>query len=998
MKKLYLFLSINKTCLADSRLKVFFLGIFTILIQNYISAQCYPGTVNRHAGTYHSNLYIGASKTSATNVLVAWGEDSQVLTTNTGTVYCVPTIVPSTYYSGVPIEVRGASSTASSNNNIFVLRTEDTTTPSNDKIYLYGNGTLPATAFGGATLTSSTAEFSAKLPAGINMSDIDFVQVSPVTLAIVTKSGNIYITGSTATSSLYGDGTSAASNGNNWHKVIDTNGTALSGVSKLSLSAGGAIALSGNKMYFWGINAYLPSGVNVAKATVTKATLINDPTVTASYMPTLATGENPIDVIAIGNGGAATTNLVFLTSLGNVYVNGANSSGELGNNSATSATQSNFSAVTFPAGVNTTTNPILKIDASTESSTSYSSIGAMDKNGNLYTWGDNNGNMIGGSGASYLIPQQVNFLPNATLTAATTTLIPINDFTIAGHFSAAFDSINDAYWYLGHFKTASMGAAGNDPLNGGAPYCTENINELFFFKVDNLATDFGFQCSNALPTATINTSSNNLLGFTSCSGIISSEKSFTVNATNLIDNLIINAPVAYEISTTSGSGFTNTISLTPINGLVATKTIFVRSTSTAINGASGNIILSSTNSTAINVATGTATIYSSPTITTQPTISTQNLAQNVTPINLSVVATGTALTYQWFSNTTNSNTGGTLISGATGAIYTPSTANGGTLYYYVIVSGSCAPAVTSNVSGSITTTLASLDTDGDGVLDSKELLDGTSPTNSCEFVLASQSITPSSAWNTADCDGDGVTNSQEKIDGTDPLKADTDGDGVTDGNEKTDGTSPLDSCKFVVASQSIAPSSAWNTADCDRDGVTNSQEKIDGTDPLKADTDGDGVNDNQDNCPLNANTNQADNDHDGLGDTCDNDDDNDGILDSIDNCPITYNPGQEDRDHDGQGNVCDLLELNISQAITPNGDGINDTWVIYNIENHPGSIVRVFNRWGTEVFFSNNYKNDWDGHYKDFSDSLPSSASYFFQIDLEGDGSIDSQGWLYITK
>jgi gliding motility-associated-like protein len=92
------------------------------------------------------------------------------------------------------------------------------------------------------------------------------------------------------------------------------------------------------------------------------------------------------------------------------------------------------------------------------------------------------------------------------------------------------------------------------------------------------------------------------------------------------------------------------------------------------------------------------------------------------------------------------------------------------------------------------------------------------------------------------------------------------------------------------------------------------------------------------------------------------------------------------------------MELNVSEAITPNGDGENDTWVIYNLENYPGSIIRVFNRWGKEIFYSRDYKNDWDGHYKDFSNNLPTSGSYFYQIDLAGDGSIDLKGWLYITK
>jgi gliding motility-associated-like protein len=312
------------------------------------------------------------------------------------------------------------------------------------------------------------------------------------------------------------------------------------------------------------------------------------------------------------------------------------------------------------------------------------------------------------------------------------------------------------------------------------------------------------------------------------------------------------------------------------------------------------------------------------------------------------------------------------------------------------------------------------DTDGDGVLDPKEITDGTSRTDACDFVLASQTIAPSSAWNAADCDGDGVTNAQEKLDGTNPLKVDTDGDGVADGTERTNGTIGTNPCSFILANQTLAPSAAWNAADCDGDGLTNSREKTLGlnpllpdtdgdglsdgvevslgTNPLIIDTDGDGIADNRDNCPLTPNANQADNDQDGKGDICDNDDDNDGVLDTIDNCPINANSDQADRDRDGKGDVCDTLEINVSQAITPNGDGVNDTWVIYNLGNHPGSIVRVFNRWGKEVFYSADYQNNWTGHYKDNSEKLPTSGSYFYQIDLGGDGSIDAQGWLYITQ
>jgi gliding motility-associated-like protein len=177
--------------------------------------------------------------------------------------------------------------------------------------------------------------------------------------------------------------------------------------------------------------------------------------------------------------------------------------------------------------------------------------------------------------------------------------------------------------------------------------------------------------------------------------------------------------------------------------------------------------------------------------------------------------------------------------------------------------------------------------------------------------------------------------------------------------------------------------------DTDGDGIR---------DNCDSDDDNDGVLDQNDNCPLTANSDQADNDQDGLGDACDPDDDNDGVLDQDDNCPFIYNPFQEDRDNDGLGDVCDTIEINISQAVTPNGDGINDTWMIYNIESHPRNNVRVYNRWGDLVFEAKGYSNDWNGHYKNRTQSLPDGSSYYYQIDLDGNGSVDYDGWLYISR
>ncbi len=73
------------------------------------------------------------------------------------------------------------------------------------------------------------------------------------------------------------------------------------------------------------------------------------------------------------------------------------------------------------------------------------------------------------------------------------------------------------------------------------------------------------------------------------------------------------------------------------------------------------------------------------------------------------------------------------------------------------------------------------------------------------------------------------------------------------------------------------------------------------------DIDKDGVLNINDNCPNDFNTNQADDDTDGIGDVCDTfkDKDADGIMDSVDNCPTNYNPYQQDDDLDKIGNACD---------------------------------------------------------------------------------------------
>ena len=90
-----------------------------------------------------------------------------------------------------------------------------------------------------------------------------------------------------------------------------------------------------------------------------------------------------------------------------------------------------------------------------------------------------------------------------------------------------------------------------------------------------------------------------------------------------------------------------------------------------------------------------------PLITAQPSTSTQNICSGGSFTALSISATGTSVTYQWYSNTTASNSsGGLSILGATSASYTPSAASTGTLYYYCIATA-CSTPVSSDVSAAM---------------------------------------------------------------------------------------------------------------------------------------------------------------------------------------------------------------------------------------------------------------------------------------------------------
>lgn len=100
----------------------------------------------------------------------------------------------------------------------------------------------------------------------------------------------------------------------------------------------------------------------------------------------------------------------------------------------------------------------------------------------------------------------------------------------------------------------------------------------------------------------------------------------------------------------------------------------------------------------------------------------------------------------------------------------------------------------------------------------------------------------------------------------------------------------------------------------------------------------------------------------------------------------------------------ECTEFEIFTAVSPNGDGVNDYFVIRGIEQYNDVSVSIFNRWGNKVYemdnerYSNvmngNGKNPWDGTWdgKDLPD-----GTYFYFIDLK-DGTGVKTGYVQLRR
>jgi gliding motility-associated-like protein len=91
---------------------------------------------------------------------------------------------------------------------------------------------------------------------------------------------------------------------------------------------------------------------------------------------------------------------------------------------------------------------------------------------------------------------------------------------------------------------------------------------------------------------------------------------------------------------------------------------------------------------------------------------------------------------------------------------------------------------------------------------------------------------------------------------------------------------------------------------------------------------------------------------------------------------------------------CDVV---VYTGFTPNGDGINDFFIIDNIDKYPNNNIYVYNRWGNKVFFTSRYDNrtnNWDGKVN----GKPVTSGTYFYLIVNDNDKLLKKGWIEITN
>ena len=369
-------------------------------------------------------------------------------------------------------------------------------------------------------------------------------------------------------------------------------------------------------------------------------------------------------------------------------------------------------------------------------------------------------------------------------------------------------------------------------------------------------------------------------------------------------------------------------------------------------------------------------------------------------------------------------------------------------HIYSEFEGSIAQGIVEDIIGST----GILDSDGDGFADFLDpdddndgifsLFEGTDPDGDFDPADAIDSDGDGIAnYLDIDDDNDGILSIDElpdvDNDGNPSDALDFDNDGIADYLDTDDDNDGIPTL-YEIQIESIAYGldtdrdgiPDYHDLDDDGDGVPSIDEIASPGDNFALDTDNDGILDHLDRDDDGDGLLTIDEDLNGNGDPRDDDTDFDGkanylesnLLDSdadgvVDQFDSVDDDPYNDQDGDGFPNLDEKIagtdplipnsfpqgfsnpslraSIEIVNFFSPNGDGMNDTWQVREIDRYLDNQVWIYSRTGRELINFKPYNNDWNGQLDGIE--LP-AGSYYYRIDLDGNGSVDFEGWFYLTR
>ncbi|XZF16208.1 T9SS type A sorting domain-containing protein [Chitinophagaceae bacterium MMS25-I14] len=171
------------------------------------------------------------------------------------------------------------------------------------------------------------------------------------------------------------------------------------------------------------------------------------------------------------------------------------------------------------------------------------------------------------------------------------------------------------------------------------------------YKYAVILRDLAYNYSTAVvsPSVTVGGGSPsitvNQTGFTGTFGNVvtgsnSAAQQYSVTGSNLTNDIIVTAPSGFQVSTSSSTGFTSSLTLTQTAGAVAATPVYVRYSPTAATGATGTLTVTnaSTGATTQNVSVSGNALATEP--TTNGTISFGTITNTSIVVNLPTVGNG----------------------------------------------------------------------------------------------------------------------------------------------------------------------------------------------------------------------------------------------------------------------------------------------------------------------------------------------------------------------